>query len=198
MGGFTSASEAHTQSQGIPLMISNEESVTSGGRCPANAPGKDFDVSAINAEITISRFMDFYAGYLYVLAEDLEKVRAEEKKNKAARESADPFPSAAVSVGLQGDLIQPLVIRANAGDCVHLILRNQTENDESVSMHIHGSSFIVKATGQAATMVNKDSLVMPGMSQEFEWHVPGDAPIPRTPSTAMPFGNNGRSACSAR
>ncbi len=176
MGGFTSASQAHAKSQGIPLQISNEESVTAGGRCPANAPVKTFDVSAINAEITISRFMDYYPGYLYVLTEDLEKVRAEEKKNKAARESDDPFPAAAVSVGLQGDLLQPLVIRANASDCVRLILRNQTENDEPVSMHIHGSSFIIKSTGQAATMTNKDSLVMPGKSQEFEWHVPGDSP----------------------
>src|SRR3569832_1389391 len=33
MGGFTKASDAHTQSQGVPLLISNEESVTKGGRC---------------------------------------------------------------------------------------------------------------------------------------------------------------------
>ncbi|HZR47325.1 MAG TPA: multicopper oxidase domain-containing protein, partial [Candidatus Manganitrophaceae bacterium] len=175
MGGFTKASDAHTQSQGVPLLISNEESVTAGGRCQANAPVKNFDISAINVEITISRFMDYFPGYLFVLTDELERVRAEEKKNKAARESDEPFPAAAVSTGLQGDAIQPLVIRANAGDCVRIILRNQTENDEPVSLHIHGSSFVVKATGQAATMTNKDSLVMPKKSQEFEWQIPGDA-----------------------
>ncbi|MBI3802147.1 MAG: multicopper oxidase domain-containing protein [Nitrospirae bacterium] len=176
LGGFTSASQAHAKSQGIPLQISNEESVNQGGRCPNNVPVKTFDISAINAEITISRFMDFYPGYLYVLTEDVEKVRAEEKKNKAARESKEPFPASAVSTGLQGDQIQPLVVRANAGDCVRITLRNKTENDEPVSLHIHGSSMIVKATGQAATMSNKDSLVAPGKSQEFEWYIPGDQP----------------------
>ncbi|MDC4227261.1 MAG: multicopper oxidase domain-containing protein [Candidatus Manganitrophus sp.] len=78
-------------------------------------------------------------------------------KTKRPARAKIPFPAAAVSAGLQGDLIQPLVIRANAGDCVRITLRNQTENDEPVSLHIHGSSMVVKATGQAATMANKDS-----------------------------------------
>src|SRR3972149_6897818 len=82
------------------------------------APVKTFDVSAINAEISINRFLDYFPGYLYVLTEDLPKVRAEEKKNADARKSDDPFPAAGVSLGLQGDMLQPLAIRANAGDCV--------------------------------------------------------------------------------
>lgn len=176
LGGFYSAAQAHAVMQGVPLRMSTEESVTQGGRCPAGVPVKSYDISAINVEITLSRFLDYFPGYLYVLTEDLPKVRAEEKKNAEARKSNDPFPVAGVSIGLQGDLIQPLVIRANAGDCVRIILRNQTENDEPVSFHLHGSNMIVRTTGQAATMTNKDSLVMPGKFQEFEWYIPADEP----------------------
>ncbi len=189
LGGYVSGAEAHAAMQGIPLRIATEETVTTGGRCPSSAPVKTFDISAISAEISISRFLDYFAGYLYVLTEDLPRVRVEEKKNAAARKNKDPFPAAAaVSAGLQGDLLQPLVIRANAGDCVHVTLRNQIgepgekgeikidEDGDPVSIHIHGSSFIVRSTGQAATMTNKDSLVKPGKSQEFEWYIPPDEP----------------------
>lgn len=177
MGGYVSGAQAHAAMQGVPLQIkTTEETVTPGGRCPATAPLKAFDISAINVEISLSRFLDYFPGYLYILTEDMGKVRAEEKKNAEARQSKDAFPPAAVSIGLQGDLIQPLAIRANAGDCVQITLRNQTTNEEPVSLHIHGSSFIVRATGQAATMTNKDALVPPGKSQEFEWYIPADQP----------------------
>jgi len=175
LGGYVSSAEAHAAMQGVPLRISaTEESVSAGGKCPATAPLKTFDISAINVEITINRFMDFFPGYLYVLTEELEKVRAEEKKNADARKSDDPYPAAAISAGLQGDMLQPLVIRANAGDCARITLRNQTTNDEPVSLHLHGSNLVVRASGQAATMMNKDSVVAPGKSQEFEWYIPAD------------------------
>jgi len=176
LGGYASSSAAHAVSQGMPLRISNEESVTAAGRCPTAAPLKVFDITAINAEITINRFMEFFPGYLYVLTENMDAVRAEEAKNKTARESDAAFPAAAVTLGLQGDLLQPLTIRANAGDCVRVTLRNATENDEPVSFHVHGSSFIIRATGQAATIANKDSNVAPGKSQEMEWYVPVEEP----------------------
>ncbi len=176
LGGYHSSAQAHAAMQGVPLRASTEETVKEGGRCPSTAPVKTFDITAINAEVTISRFMDYFAGYLYVLTEDVEKVRTEEKKNAEARKSDDPFPPAAVSIGLQGDLIQPLGIRANQGDCVRIILRNRTENDEPVSLHLHGSNLIVRSTGKAATMTNKDSLVMPGKFQEFEWYISPDEP----------------------
>jgi hypothetical protein len=176
LGGYVSGAEAHSVMQGIPLRVATEESVGQGGRCPSGAPVKIFDVSAINAEITLSRFLDYFPGYLYTLTEDLEKVRAEEKKNAEARKKDEPFPDTAVSVGLQGDLLQLLAIRANAGDCVRITLRNQTKNEEPVSLHVHGSSFIIRSTGQAATMTNKDALVMPGKFQEFEWYIPANEP----------------------
>ena len=47
-------------SKGEPVM-------SSGGKCPANAPVKQYDVSMINIEITLNRWLDFYPGYMYVL-----------------------------------------------------------------------------------------------------------------------------------
>ncbi len=183
LGQYVSGAEAHAVMQGRLLKVSNEESVEQGGRCPAGAPVKSFDISAINVEITLNRFLQYYRGYLYALTDDLPGVRAEEEKNKKARESKEDFPNSGVSIGLQGDLIQPLTIRVNQGDCVRITLRNQTkgelnfnpaEAEEPVSLHVHGSSMIVKASGKAATMTNPESLVMPGESQEFEWYIPSN------------------------
>ena len=139
-----------------------------GGKCPVGVPVKHYDVSMINAEITLNRWQDFYPGYMYVLTENIDKVRAEEAKNKAARDAEwDP---GAVSTGLQGDMIQPLVIRGNQGDCVRITLRNQM-NDEAGSLHIHGSSMVISASGKAATTTNSDSIVQPGKTTEMEWYL---------------------------
>ena len=90
-------------SKGEPVMAS-------GGKCPAGVPVKQYDVSMINIEITLNRWLDFYPGYMYVLTQDLDKVRGEEAKNKEARDK-DGFDPGAVTTGLQGDMIQPLVLR---------------------------------------------------------------------------------------
>ena len=147
-------------SKGEPVM-------TAGGKCPAGVPTKQYDVSMINIEITLNRWLDFYPGYMYVLTQDLDKVRAEEAKNKAAREKDGFFDAGAVSTGLQGDMIQPLVLRANQGDCVKMTLRNQMESEDG-SLFISASSMIVSATGKPALTTNPESIVAPGKAQEFE------------------------------
>ena len=74
-----------------------------GGKCPASAPVKQYNVSAINVEITLNQWLNFYPGYMYVLDEDIDKVRTEETKNKGgARQGrirhwgGDPGRSSAV------------------------------------------------------------------------------------------------------
>jgi len=151
---------------------SNTESVTGGGHCPKNAPVKEYDISAINVEITLNQWQDYHPGYMYVLSENLDKVREEEKRNKEAR-SKEGYDPGAVTTGLQTDMIQPLNIRGNQGDCIVFTLRNKLDGDD-VSLHIHGSSTIVKATGQAATISNPESTVKPGKSQTFEWYIRPD------------------------
>ncbi|MEY4529276.1 MAG: hypothetical protein RL768_2995, partial [Nitrospirota bacterium] len=149
-------------SKGEPVMAS-------GGKCPAGVPVKKYDVAMINIEITLNRWLDFYPGYMYALTQDLDKIRAEEAKNKAARDK-DGFDPGAVTTGMQGDAIQPLVLRANQGDCVKMTLRNQMESEDG-SLFISASSMIVSATGKPATTTNPESIVAPGKAQEFEWYI---------------------------
>jgi hypothetical protein len=175
-GGFNQMSMMHQymgQDGSSFLLMTDagkgEPVLTSGGKCPAGVPTKQYDISMINVEITLNRWLDFYPGYMYVLTEDVAKARAEEAKNKAARDKEGWDPGA-VTTGLQGDMIQPLVIRANQGDCVKMTLRNQMESEDG-SLFIQASSMIVSATGKPATTTNPESIVAPGKSQEFEWYI---------------------------
>lgn len=85
--------------QGVLLVAEDpgKVSVTNGQRCPANAPTKEYNVSAINIEITLSRFLDYFPGYMYVLSEDVQKARAEEASTKRlATKRMTPVPSPTV------------------------------------------------------------------------------------------------------
>lgn len=141
-----------------------------GGRCPASAPVKQYDVSAINVEISLNRWLDFYPGYMYALTENVVKVREEETKNREARDK-EGYDPGAVANGLQNQWIQPLVIRGNQGDCVKIVLQNQLEGSEEVSLNIHGSSMVIAATGQPATTTNRDAIVPQGKQVEMEWYI---------------------------
>ena len=79
---------AHAMQQGVLLVAEDPDKVqvSQGARCPVNAPVRAFDISAINVEITVNRFGDFYPGYMYALTENVQGIRNEEEKNKAARE----------------------------------------------------------------------------------------------------------------
>ena len=156
------------------LLMSNpsaEPVSIGGGRCPVTAPVRSYDVSAINVEITLNMWLDFYPGYMYVLTENIDKVRAEETKNKEARD-VEGYNPGAVMNGLQNQWIQPLVLRGNQGDCVKLTLRNQLEGTEEVSLNIHGSSMVMAATGQPASTTNPDSIAGPGKAVDMEWYIP--------------------------
>ena len=106
-----------------------------------------------------------------MLDENLDKVRAEEAKNKEARDK-EGFDPGAVIPGVQAQWIQPLVFRANQGDCVKIKLSNKLEEGGGpVSLHIHGSSMVASATGAAATTTNPDSVVEEKKTGEFEWYI---------------------------
>ena len=47
-----------------------------GGLCPKTAPVRNYDVSAINVEITLNQWLDYYPGYMYALTENMDKVRS--------------------------------------------------------------------------------------------------------------------------
>ncbi|MCH8207704.1 MAG: hypothetical protein IIA62_01395, partial [Nitrospinae bacterium] len=146
-------------------------SVKAGGHCPSGIPVKSYDVSAINVEVTLNQWGDYYPGYMYVLTKDIAKVRKEEKINAKAREDAlDP---GAVSTGLQGDAIQPLTLRANQGDCLRIKFRNAIE-DEDAGFQVNGSAMIISSSGLPATAVSPGAITESGKSQDFEWYIPND------------------------
>jgi len=78
------------------------------------APQRTYNVSAINVRITLNRFgVNDPNGLMYVLDQNIAAVRAQEQSGQ-------------VSIGLGSDPIQPLVIRANLGDCLTINFTNRT------------------------------------------------------------------------
>ena len=97
-------------------MAATRETVRPGGRCARGAPVRRYDVAAVAVDITLNRYLDHDPhGRMYVLESDLPRVQAEQARNDAARHGrGEP----AVSLGLQGDAIQPLTLRVRPGQCL--------------------------------------------------------------------------------
>ena len=178
-GGYNTMSMMHQYGAGKAngLLMSNPEAEPvsmKGGLCPKSAPVKHYDISAINAEITLNQWLDYYPGYMYVLTEDIDKVREEEAKNRAAREVEGHSDPGGVKNGIQDQWIQPLVIRGNQGDCIKFTLQNKLEFGEEVSLHINGSDMVMSQTGKPATTTNPDSVAAEGQTIEMEWYIQPD------------------------
>ena len=178
-GAFNSMSMIHQYGggPGNGLLSSNigvEPVSMDGGLCPKTAAVRHYDISAINVEITLNQWLDYYPGYMYTLTENIEKVREEETKNADARESEGHGDPGAVKNGIQDQWIQPLVIRGNQGDCVKITLRNALEFGEEVSLHINGSDMVMSETGQPAATSNPDSVAEEGEAINMEWYIHPD------------------------
>ena len=188
-GAYNSMSMMHQYgagpANGLLASTTGVEPVSNrGGKCPTTAPVRKYDISAINVEITLNQWLDYYPGYMYVLTENLDKVRAEEAKNAAAREVEGHSDPGGVINGIQNQWIQPLVIRGNQGDCVKITLRNKLEFGEDVSLHINGSDMVMSKTGQPATTTNPDAVASgpgedaeegaEGKTIEMEWYIHPD------------------------
>ena len=173
-GGFHDSWAAHQLGQSFLLGPSEASAkVYKGAHCPSGAPTKTYNVTAINVEITLNQWGDYYPGYMFVLSSNVEKVRAEEEANRKAREDATEMDPGAVSNGLQGDMIQPLVLRGNQGDCVRFKVKNEVE-DEDAGFQVNGSAMIISSTGQPATAATPGAIIPAEESQEFEWYIPID------------------------
>ena len=102
------------------------------------APQRTYDVTALPVRITLNRFGDYDpAGVLYVLTENVNALLAEA--------SANATNNRRVSTGLRDDLIQPLVIRANLGECVTINFTNQL--NQPASFHAQGLAYSVDNAG---------------------------------------------------
>ena len=168
-GGYHDSWAAHQMGQSY-LLGPEEVAAKSnnGAHCPSGVPVKSYDISAINVEITLNQWGDYYPGYMFVLTKNIDQVRKDEKINAEAREDITN-PGALIN-GLQGDMIQPLVIRGNQGDCVRFKVRNAVE-DEDIGFQVNGSQIIVSSTGQPATAATPGAIITAGETQDFEWYI---------------------------
>jgi hypothetical protein len=83
-----------------------------GDPCPSGAPLRSFNVSLTNIPLFLNRFGDVVPeGRMYVLDEMLNEARI------TYPNAANPF--------LPKDIIEPLVLRVNRGDCVQITFTNR-------------------------------------------------------------------------
>ena len=126
---------------------------TSEPRCGAGstAPQRTYNIDAINVPITLNRFgVHDPFGFMYVLDQN--------------EQSTINFANAAVtnptmlSNGLQDDPLQPLVIRANLGDCVTINLRNDLTNGYDVNLQGYTQNVVpnvsIHISGLSQTIAN--------------------------------------------
>ncbi|MCW2998263.1 MAG: uncharacterized protein JWN65_1812 [Solirubrobacterales bacterium] len=133
-----------------------------GAPCAEGAPVKRFDVRAIRVDIPLNRFGDHDPqGWMYALAADIPAVREQERTRH-------------VSLGLRDDAIQPLVLRANRGDCVEIAFQNDAAGE--VGMHVDGLAYEVASSGDAVGR-NLPSSATQGEQRTYRFYVPDDEGI---------------------
>jgi FtsP/CotA-like multicopper oxidase with cupredoxin domain len=136
-------------------------SASPGSPCPAGVPVKSFDIQSIDVDIPLNRFGDHDPrGKMFVLSSEVDRVRAQERSGR-------------VSIGLRNDAIQPLVIRANIGDCIEIDYTNNASGGE-FGIHIDGLAFDARNSGDAVGR-NPSSAVARGASRSYRFYVPEDA-----------------------
>ncbi|MDP9320328.1 MAG: hypothetical protein M3P16_04445 [Chloroflexota bacterium] len=137
--------------------------------CPANAPVRSYEVTAIDVDITYNRYLDHDPeGRMYVLDTDLDRVRAEEAQNAKARTSG---VAPAVSIGLQGDAIQPLTLRVLQGECLRIRLRDRLTDSPGAGLRIHGVGEYVAGTTRPVVDSDPSAYATPDRDVTYEWMV---------------------------
>jgi hypothetical protein len=144
--------------------------------CPTSALVKTYDVAAIQVTMVLNRWGDRDPdGYMYVIRDNIPDVRKQE-----AAATDDHFAEGfGLTPGLGGDPIQPLVLRANIGDCVRITFTNLTHEEDKekgrpASFHVHGADFILKDSGKPALSTDPESIALPGQTIQLEWYVDPD------------------------
>jgi manganese oxidase len=155
-----------------------------GAPCPAGAPQRTFDVTAIDVRITLNRTGDNDpAGKMLVVNKangiantySLDPTTAIPRPDSAGNLSAlaavrNEEASRRVSIGERDDPIQPLAVRANEGDCVTITFHNNASGG-SYGLHIDGLAFASASSGDAIGK-NVDSSVAAGGTSTFRYFVP--------------------------
>ncbi|UWM50641.1 hypothetical protein N0X72_17480 [Streptomyces carpaticus] len=118
--------------------------------CPRGARALRYDVSVIDQELPTAPFTDS-GGVIYALTSDVAAIRAGTKA------------------------VEPLVLRANAGDCVTITLRNRIDPDALYGGTRAGLDLAMLTRNQqlssgAAVGLNPDTTVAAGASATYTFH----------------------------
>ncbi len=142
----------------ITIPSSSASAVTSPGVCPAGSFTRTYSVTMIDVDIPLNRWGDHDpAGKMYALTSQIPAIRAQELTQE-------------VSLGLRDDPIQPLVIRANQGDCVEINVTNGASGG-TYGMHIDGLPF--DRPGDKVGR-NFSGEVPAGQTSVYRYYVPDD------------------------
>ena len=96
--GHADGPTGHEGDEGQVLgSTTGQETVYAAARCAPTATVRSYRIVAINVQITLNRFLDYDPdGRMYVLEDELARVRQEEAQNRAARQDkAAPAVSSA-------------------------------------------------------------------------------------------------------
>jgi manganese oxidase len=137
---------------------------------------RTFAVSAIDLTITLNRFGDNDPfAYMYALDSRIPAIRAAEKAN--AQSAAANQPAAAVSPGLREDVIQPLMLRANLGECVRINFTNRLTR-APVTSNAPTATTAVQAGGVPAVSISPQGVA-------YDINNQGDA-VGNNPNSLVP------------
>lgn len=147
---------------------------TSFNACTDGGPVKEYDVHAIDVTITLNRWGDHVRNaHMYALEANIPAIRDFEANIDADRDLEDTLDVARVSHGLRQDPIQPLVIRANLGDCLRVNFTNELVDGKPASMHILGLPHTVQNASSAVGR-NPDTFAASGQTLTYEIPIPLD------------------------
>ncbi len=139
----------------VPTAVSSPAAAAN-GVCPAGAREVQYDLAAFQTVIPLNGWGDrIMSGLVYALQDDKDAI------------VANP------------NLTQPIVIRANVGDCIIVSLRNDI-SDRRVGIHPDGVvQFDPKVSDGAMVGNNPDTTVGFGEEREYVWYADreGEAPV---------------------
>jgi manganese oxidase len=142
--------------------------------CVEGGEVKTYDVSAIPVTMTLNRYGDHVNNaFMYALDANIPEIQAFEAALDADRSAPEGPGVARVAHGLRKDPIQPMVIRANLGDCLRINFTNRLEDGQPASMHILGLPHTVDSAASAVGD-NPDTFAQPGQTITYEIPVPLD------------------------
>jgi len=142
--------------------------------CTDGGPVKVYDVHAIDVTITLNRFGDHVkGGYMYALEANVPEIRAFEAALDEDRAKDDALGVTRVSHGLRQDPIQPMVIRANLGECLRINFTNSIDDGRPASLHILGLPHTAQ-NAASAVGENPDTFAGQGETVTYEIPIPDD------------------------